>query len=189
MVDAFLVLMQVGRDGDWTDRGVPEVVTGYGKARGPRAAALQWLTDNYPNAIGDDWQLLVWTGLRDKPYLRDAPTVVVKPMELRALNAGFRAHGYRRQALRTSPVTEKVPATALDLGSWILVTQDRRNAALTGDGPWFLADAPGPDAVAVRITGTKVMNWRGEDKITLITPVGELPTMPAGQPVIPADES
>jgi hypothetical protein len=39
LVDTMMVLMQVGRDGDWTDRGVPEVVTGYDRGPGPIAAA------------------------------------------------------------------------------------------------------------------------------------------------------
>ncbi len=186
-MDAFVVLMQVGRDGDWTDRGLPEVVTGYDRADNIRDAALQWLLDHHPGASGDDWQLLVWDNVREQTYQHGRPTVIVKPMELQAAGAGIHARSSaRRGAPRAGRVVEKVRAELIELGEQILVTQQHTNTtAYSCPGPWYPANTISADAVAVRVSGRSTMTWRGEEYLSLLTPVGELSKLSPKQPVIP----
>lgn len=190
-MDAIMVLMQVGHPGDWTDRGLPEVVAGYDRAADPAQAGIDWLYDHHPGALGDDWRLLVWADVRDRAYRRDRPTTVVTAAQYRDAvgdRAPVSSRTIRRRVLR-GDLVHKVHAGAMDLGDRVLITQKKANtSAIRSPGPWYPANAGGKDVVAVRVTGKKEMTWRGEEVIILITTAGELPMLSAKQPVIPVDE-
>lgn len=194
-MDAILLLMQVGRDGDWTDRGLPEVVTG-SRARDARAAGVQWLLDHHPSAPGNDWRLLVWAHVRDKPWSRDTPSAIITPSEYR-MAAGRQRDGKSftirhppLRAERDALFTHKIEACELQLGDRILLTQEQANTtAPLLPGPWYPAHEPGDDTIAARVLGFSTMRWRGKDVITLHTHLGFLPQLPANQSVIPVEES
>lgn len=190
-MDAIMVLMQVGHKGDWTDRGLPEVVTGYDRAANATAAGIEWLYDHHPGALGDDWRLLVWADVRDQPFRRDRPTAVVDAAQYRAAivdRGPAPSRTIRRRVLHSSLV-HKIRAGAVELTDRILVTQRKANTSATrSPGPWFPASEDGKDAVAARVIGKAEMKWRGEDVVTLITTAGELRMLSARQPVIPVDE-
>lgn len=190
-MDAIMVLMQVGHKGDWTDRGLPEVVTGYDRADDAAGAGIEWLYDHHPGALGDDWRLLVWTDVREKPYRRDRPTTVVGAAQYRAAvtDRGPAPSRTIRRRMLHSDLVHKVHAGAVDLGDRILITRRQDNtSALNSPGPWFPANEDGKDAVAARVTGKAEMTWRGKDVVTLITTAGELQLLWVGQPVIPVEE-
>lgn len=186
-----MVLMQVGHEGDWSDRGLPEVVTGYDGATSAADAGIEWLYDHHPGALGDDWRLLVWAEVRERPYRRDRPTATVDAAQYRAAirdRGPVPSRTIRRRMLH-SELLHKVPAGTVALTDRILITQRRDNtSALDSPGPWFPANQDGGDAVAARVIGKAEMTWRGKDVITLITTAGELRLLWVGQPVIPVDE-
>lgn len=192
-VDAILVLMQVGHDGDWNDRGLPEVVTEYGRAKTPQAAGIEWLIENHPNA-NEHWQLLVWA-LGDQPYDRDHPDAVVRPEDFQKAVAKRRSTDrsrLRRRALRVpvGKVVHKVHATEDLLGTTILVTQDRANSSAPGaEGPWYPAAAPGPDVVAAGVNRIDELTRGGRQLVKLGTKAGLVGWMPLGHPVIPVEEA
>lgn len=195
-MDAILVLMQVGREGDWHDRGLPEVVTGYDGADA-HAAGLDWLAENHPDE-GEDWRVLVWTGVRERPYDRDAPAAVVTPADYRAALAerGFGRAPARRRPRRpwrvsapAGAVVHKTAAGHVELGTPILITQDRDNTtADAAPGPWFPAREAGGDVVVARVTGTATTTRRDDEVITLMTPVGDLDMLAPNQPIIPVHD-
>jgi hypothetical protein len=188
LVDTMMVLMQVGRDGDWTDRGVPEVVTGYDRGPGPIAAAAEWMFDSQPGVIGDDWRLLVWTDVRGGAWDRDKPDAVLTGPLYRAAIAERHLRPSRMRRARIAPVTTKIRAAQVELGMQVLVTRDRRNAAVAGPGPWYLADRIEPDCAAARINGRAVLTRGGRDIITFRTNIGEIGGNSSGVTVIPVDE-
>jgi len=186
-----MVLMQVGHKGDWTDRGLPEVVPGYARAADAAEAGVEWLYDHHPNALGDDWRLLVWAEVRDKAYRRDRPTTIVTPEQYRTAVAERPSSSLRplRRRMLHGDLVHKVPAGKVDLGDRVLITQRKANtSAIHSPGPWFPANGDGKDAVAVRVTGKAEMSWHGEDVVTLITTAGELKMLSVRQPIIPVDE-
>lgn len=192
-MDAILVLMQVGHPGDWSDRGVPEVVTGYDRAADPAAAGAEWMFDHHPSPVGDDWRLLVWTDVRDGAWHHDKPDAVVTPSVYRASVAG-RGLGRersrrRRPRLQPQPVTHKIRADQMEIGDMVLVTQDRRNTAVPSTGgPWYLANRIDAGCVAARVRGIGETTRDKNITITLSTALGDIGELPPGQPVIPVDE-
>lgn len=192
-VDAILVLMQIGHDGDWHDRGLPEVVTEYGRAKTPQAAGIEWLIENHPNANGH-WQLLVWA-LGAEPYDRAEPDAVVLPDHFQKAVARRRTvdrSRLRRKALRVpvGRVINKVRAGEGLLGTAILITQDRANSsAPDAKGPWYPAAAPGPDAVAVGVNRVDELTRGDRQLVKLGTKAGLVGWMPLGHPVIPVEEA
>lgn len=193
-MNAIMVLMQVGHEGDWTDRGLPELVTGYDRSAGPVAAGAGWMFDTGQSPVGDEWRLLVWTDLSNGAWQLDKPSAIVTPELYRAAVADrgtFRITGpsRRRPGLAPGPTTNKVRADQMDLGDRILVTADRRNAVGRPIGSWFVADRIEDNAVAVRITGTVIATSRdGQDMIAFRTPIGLIDAVLVSQPVIPVDE-
>lgn len=195
-MDAILLLMQVGREGDWTDRGLPElVVPSNPKVRDARSAGVEWLLEHNPGASANDWRLLVWTGVREHGWKRDEPAAIITPTEYRVA-AGRAQRGQttmRRRALRPERdrrVTVKIRVTEVDLGDRILVTQNRENTTAPYlAGPWYPANEPSDDTVSTRVTGVKTVTQRGEQTITLITRAGELAGLGITQTVIPVEES
>lgn len=189
-MDAILVLMQVGHENDWTDRGVPEVVTGYDRAASPEAAGAEWMFDHHPTPVGDDWRLLIWTGVRSGAWNPEKPDAVVTPGRYRAAIAERNLRPSRIRRPKLVSVTEKIRVDEVDVGDRVLVTQNRQNTAVRGStGPWVLANTPGPDCVATRVRGHRVLTGNDDTTwITLVTSVGEIDRLPTWQPVIPVDE-
>lgn len=189
-MDAILVLMQVGHEGDWSDRGVPEVVTGYDRSSSPAAAGAEWMFDTHSSPVGNDWRLLVWANVRTGSWSIENPDTVVTPAIYRAAVADRGAGRQRRRPkLQPAPVTSKVRADQVDVGDLVLVTQDRRNSTVRGSsGPWFVANEVTENCVAARVKGHRVLTRNQRDIITLVTPLGEIDQLPAGQPVIPVNE-
>lgn len=184
------MLMQVGQNNDWTDRGLPEVVTEFGRATKPAAAGVEWLLENHPNAE-DHWRLLIWE-LTDKPYDRDVPDVVLMPADFLAATARRRKPVVRRRARRLAlnKVTHKTPAGDELVGRTILITQDRTNCSASGaEGPWYAASAPGRDTVAVRVYEVAVLERKGALTVQLDTKVGKVGWLPIGHGVIPVEEA
>lgn len=192
-MDAIMVLMQVGQPGDWTDRGVPEVVAGYDRAAGPVEAGAEWMFDHYPTPIGDNWRLLVWVDVRGKDWHYDNPDGVVTPALYRAAIAdrgGRGAHSRRRRPkLQPAPITHKVRVDQVGIGDMVLITKNRRNAAAPSTGgPWYVADRVETDCVAARIRGVGVTTRDNGDTIMLRTALGDIGELPGKQPVIPVGE-
>jgi len=191
-VDTILVLMQVGRDGDWTDRGLPEVVTGYDRADSPVVAGAEWMFDHHPSPVSDDWRLLVWANIRNGAWHRETPDAVVTPALYRASIAdrGLSRGNSRRRPGRLSaqPVISKIRADEVELGELVLLTCDVRNAAVRSAGAWHIADRDGAGCVAARVRRLSVMIRGDQESISLVTGIGEIDRLPAGQPVIPVDE-
>lgn len=193
MVDAILVLMQVGHPGDWSDRGVPEVVTGYDRAASPAAAGAAWMFDHHPSPVGDDWRLLVWTDVRNGSWHHDKPDAVVTPSLYRAAIADrglSREHSRRRRPkLQPQTITNKVRVDQMEIGDIVLVTQDRQNTAVASTGgPWYIANRIDDGCVAARVKGVGVTTRNTGNTITLNTALGNIGELPPGQPVIPVDE-
>ncbi len=193
-MDAIMVLMQVGHPGDWSDRGVPAVVTGYGHAAGPIEAGAEWMFDHHPSPVGDDWRLLVWTDVRSGAWHHDKPDVVVTPALYRAAIAGrglSRERSRRRHpTLKPQPITHKIRVDQLDIGDRVLVTQDRQNTAVpSAGGPWYLANQIDEGCVAAGIRQIGITTRSDNQTITLKTALGDIGELPLGQPVIPVDES
>jgi hypothetical protein len=193
MVDAILVLMQVGHEGDWSDRGVPEVVTGYDRSGTPAAAGAAWMFDHHPSPVGDDWRLLIWTKVRSEGWHIEKPDAVITPAMYRAAIAerGLGpAHSRRRRPrLNPQPITSKIRVREVEIGELVLVTQDRNNTtAPQSTGPWYIANRITADCVAVRVRGLSNTTRGADVMIGLTTPVGEIDLLAADQTVIPVDE-
>ncbi len=193
-MDAILVLMQVGQNNDWTDRGLPEVVTDFGRASTPADGGIEWLIDKRPDAESH-WRLLVWE-LTDQPYKRDKPDAIVTPEEFRVAAGKRRSNRsqVRRRAARlavpTGRVVRKSPAGDDLLGQTILITQDRsNNSAPQATGPWYVAAAPGRDAVAARVYRVATVERGDTVNVQLITKVGAVGPLPMGHGVIPLEEA
>lgn len=197
-MDTILVLMQVGREGDWSDRGLPEVVSVDVPGDDPHQAGIDWVLDNHPQATGDDWRLLVWAGIGERAYHHDEPTTVVTPADYRAALAGPAG---RRRAPRTARrrpprvdvapgrVVHKEFATEHLLGRAVLLTQDQANTwAHECAGPWYPAHQPGPDVVAARVRQFAELERPAGTYVRLGTTAGDVGWMPVGTAVIPADE-
>jgi hypothetical protein len=195
-VDAILLLIQVGREGDWTDRGLPELVMPSNpKVRDARSAGVEWLLEHHPGASANDWRLLVWDRVRERPWKRDEPAAIITPTEYRvAIGRERRGEStIRRRPLRVERnrnVATKIAVTEVGLGDRILVTQNRENTAATQlPGPWFPANEPGEDTVSTRVTGVSQLTRHGEQTITLITRAGELPGLSIDQSILPVEET
>lgn len=194
-MDAILALVQVGQNNDWSDRGLPEVVTNFGKAGTAAQAGAEWMVQNHPSlAFGAHWRLLVWA-LTDRPYNRDEPDEVITPRDLQTgtLKRRSPAPPIRRRARRlTVPhgrVVHKAPAGDGLVGQTILITQDRSNNACAGaDGPWYAAAAPGRDAVAARVYQVATLERGDTMLVRLGTKVGQIGWMPLGHGIIPVEE-
>lgn len=194
-MDPILLLMQVGRDGDWSDRGLPELVTPSNpKVRDARSAGVEWLLEHNPGAAAHDWRLLVWDHIRDQPWKRDEPAAIITPEEF-LVAIGRQQRGQttiRRRALRVErdrTVAVKINVTEVELGDRILVTQDRTNTSAEQlPGPWYPANEPGDDTVATRVTGITNTTARNQRVVTLVTRAGELPNLRGTQSVIPVEE-
>jgi hypothetical protein len=187
-VDTIVVLMQVGRDDDWSDRGVPEVVTGYDRASTAVAAGAEWMFDHHPSPTSDDWRLLVWAKVRNGAWRRDRPDAVVSPPLYRAAIAD-RAIGYsRRRQPRLQPVIDKIRVDQVDIGDQVLLTQNRQNAAARTASRWYIASRIEPGCVAARVRGTNVMTRKDTTTITLVTGLGKIGELAGHQTVIPVDE-
>jgi hypothetical protein len=188
-MDAILVQMQVGHDDDWTDRGVPEVVTGYDLAPTPAAAGAEWMYDHYPTPIGDDWRLLVWAKVRTRAWRRDRPDAVVTPPLYRAAVADRGAGRSRRRRPKLQPaIAHKTTAELVEVGDVVLLTRSLNNAAARTAGPWYVADRVEPDCVGARVRGIGVTTRRDQATITLNTTVGVIEDLPGSQSVIPVHE-
>ncbi len=192
-MDAILVLMQVGHPGDWSDRGVPEVVTGYDRLTDPEKAGAEWMFDHHPSPVGDDWRLLVWTDVRDGAWDHDKPDAVVTPSLYRAAIAerglGSARSRRRRPKLQPQPITQKVRVDQMEIGDMVLATQDRHNTPVPGTGgPWYIADRIDDGCVAARISGVGRTERAEDTSVTLYTALGTIGELPSGQPVIPVDE-
>lgn len=192
-MDTIMVLMQVGHEGDWSNRGLPEVVTGYDRSPSPVAAGAEWMFDTQPAPIGDQWRLLVWSDVRQGSWDVAHPDAVVTPADYRAAIAErglgrARSQG-RRSKLSVSPILRKVRAEAMELGDRVLVTTDKRNTPVpASSGPWFVADRLEDGCVAARITRLSVTSYSDKDALTFWTPIGQIDRIPPAQPVIPVDE-
>jgi hypothetical protein len=189
LVDTILVLMQVGRGDDWSDRGLPEVVTGYDRAPSAVAAGAEWMFDNHPTPVGDDWRLLVWSKVRSGSWRRDRPDAVITPALYRAAIAERELRPSRVRRPKMLPVIGKIRVDQVEIGGQVLLTQDRSNAAARTGGRWFIASRNEPGCVAARVRGTNVLTRSDSTTtITLVTGLGEIGALAAGQPVIPVDE-
>jgi hypothetical protein len=189
-MDAILVLMQVGREGDWTDRGLPEVVTGY-KTGSPTAAGAEWMFDHHSTVWDDSWRLLIWTNVRDGSWDHDHPDAVLTPALYRAAVAERGLTPTRIRRPKVNPVIAKIRAAEVKLGDRVLVTQNRVNSSVSSPGDaWHLADYPDRTCVAVRVNGRGDTLSQGKTtEICLRTSVGEIVGIPPSAAVIPvADE-
>lgn len=188
-MDTILVLMQVGRGHDWTDRGLPELVNGYDRSGSPMTAGAEWMFDTHPAPIGDDWRLLVWTDIRNGTWHRDKPDAVVTPADYRAAIADrglSRSHARRRRPRLEATVTLKRRAWEMELGDMVLVTTDKNNTTLPAStGPWYVADRTEPGCVAARISGEEVLTRGDQEMISWRTPIGLVDRIPPMHPVIP----
>ncbi len=189
-MDAIVVLMQVGRPGNWTDRGLPEVVTGYLTARTAVAAGAAWMYDTHAGVIGDDWRLLVWTNVRDGRWSTDKPDAIVTPGLYRAAIAERHLPplSMRRRQLEAPPVMMKIRADKVTLGMRVLVTSDKQSARVRRGGPWYAADFADGACVATRVNKIAVLTRGETETLTLIAGVGDIGPLEPSDLVIPVEE-
>lgn len=190
------VVQLLGGDGD----GVRQVIEGCRPGDSAQQVGIDWALDLGLDT--EDWQILVWRA--------DADTVAADGPPDATVTAGFLPGAApTRAAVRRSAVPRhrariRVPAgqlvtkvraydaqtgEALVLGQSILVTADRRNT--TADwcpGPWYPANTPGGDVVAVPVRGIGATTWRSQDTIMIRTRLGDMTLLPPSIAVIPAEE-
>lgn len=192
---AILVLMQVGQNSVWSDRGVPEVVGGLAAGVTGQQAGIEWLYENHPNAAQEHWRLLVWE-LGEVRYQRNEPQAIITAADYQQAVKGRERPSQprsRRRSLQIGPSRSSLARILAGedlLGRTVLITQDpTNNAAGHTRGPWYVAAAPGRDAVAARVHRVMVTERSGRVTVSLGTKVGEIGPLPLGQGVIPVEES
>jgi hypothetical protein len=193
-VDAIVVLVQVGQNEDWSDRGLPVVVAADPDARDADEAGAAWLADNDPQVGADYWRLLVWVLMDGRTYDSEHPDTILLPEDYRRIVAGRKAAPAlrpRRRILRvpTGGGLRRVQASEELLGATILVTQDAGNSSTAeAEGPWYPAAAPGQDVVAARVYRVAELERGDRHLVRLGIRCGEVGWMPLGHGVIPVEE-